>query len=56
MIIINVVEMFLKVNMGASLAAQWLRIGLPIQKTQVQSLVQEDPSCHRATKLMCHNR
>lgn len=56
MIIINVVEMFLKVNVGASLVAQWLRIGLPIQKTQVQSLVQEDPSCHRATKLVRHNR
>ena len=28
---------------------------LPIQGTQVQSLLQEDPTCLRATKPMCHN-
>ena len=38
--------------MRASLVAQWLRIRLPIQ---VQALVQEDPTCHGATKPMCHN-
>ena len=39
----------------ASLVAQWLRIRLPMQGTQVRSLVQEDPTCCRATKPVCHN-
>ena len=30
-------------NCGASLEAQWLRIGLPMQETWVQSLGREDP-------------
>ena len=29
---------------------QWLRIHLAMQGTPVQSLVQEDPTCCRATK------
>ena len=33
----------------------WLRIYLSIQESWVQSLVWEDPTCHRATKPMCHN-
>ena len=32
------------------LVVQWLRICLRIQGTQVQSLVQEDPTCHWAAK------
>ena len=40
---------------GTSLVAQWLRIHLPTQGTRVRSLVQEDPTCHGATKPMCHN-
>ena len=40
---------------GTSLVAQWLRIRLPVQGTWVQALVQEDPTCRRATKPMCHN-
>ena len=39
----------------ASLVAQWLRICLPVQGTQVQALVGEGPTCHRATKLVRHN-
>ena len=39
----------------ASLVAQWLRIRLPMQGTQVQALVQEDPTCHGATKPVSHN-
>ena len=35
---------------GTSLVVQWLRICLPVQGTRVQSLVQEDPTCHGATK------
>ena len=35
--------------------AQWLRIHLPMQGTQVRALVQEDPTCCRATKPMQHN-
>ena len=40
---------------GTSLVAQWLRIHLPMQRTRVRSLVQEDPTCHGATKPMRHN-
>ena len=35
---------------GTSLVAQWLRIHLPMQGTQVQALVREDHTCRRATK------
>ena len=38
-----------------SLVVQWLRICLPMQGTQVPSLVQEDPTCHVATKPVNHN-
>ena len=34
---------------------QWLRIRLPKQGTWVQSLVQENPTCHGATKPMHHS-
>ena len=39
----------------ASLVAQWLRICLPMQGTQVRDLVQEDPTCRKATKPVSHN-
>ena len=38
-----------------SLVAQWLRICLPMQGTWVRALVQEDPTCHGATKPVPHN-
>ena len=38
-----------------SLVVQWLRIYPPMQGTQVQALVQEDPTCHWATKPVHHN-
>ena len=41
--------------LGISLVAQWLRIHLPMQGTQVRSLVREDPTCRGATKPMRHN-
>ena len=44
-----------KTESGASLVAQWQRSRLPMQETQVQSLIQEDPTCHRATKPVHHN-
>ena len=34
--------------------AQWSRIHLPMQETWVWSLIREDPTCHGATKPMCH--
>ena len=46
---------YLKISLGTSLVAQWLRIRLPVQGTRVQSLVQEDPACRGATKPMHHN-
>ena len=39
----------------ASLVAQWLRIRLPMQGTQVRALVREDPTCHGATKPVHHS-
>ena len=39
----------------AFLVAQWLRIHLPRQGTQVQALVREDPTCRGATKPVRHN-
>ena len=38
-----------------SLVVQWLRIHLPMQGAWVQTLVWEDPTCHGATKTVCHN-
>ena len=40
---------------GTLLVIQWLRICLPMQGTQVQSLVWEDPPCCEAAKLACHS-
>ena len=40
---------------GTSLVAQWLRTHLPMLGTQVRALVQEDTTCHGATKPVCHN-
>ena len=39
----------------ASLVAQRLQIRLPTQETWIQPLVQEDPTCLRATKPVCRN-
>ena len=41
--------------MYASLVAQWLGIRLPMQRTRVRALVQEDPTCRGATKPVRHN-
>ena len=38
----------------ASLVAQGIRICFTMQRTPVQSLDQEDPTCHRANKLKHH--
>ena len=40
---------------GTYMVVQWLIICLPMQKTQVQSLVQENPTCWGATKPVFHN-
>ena len=44
----------IRVKLQASVVAQWWRILLPVQKTQVPSLVQEDPTCQGATKPVRH--
>ena len=44
-----------KAMLLTSLVVQWLRVCLPVQGTWIQSLVQEDPTHHRATKPMRHN-
>ena len=48
-------KIFLKNQSGASLVVQWLRVCLPMQGTQVQALVWEDPTCCRATRPVSHN-
>ena len=40
---------------GAFLVVQWLRIHLEVQGTPVQSLVQKDSICYRATKPLCRS-
>ena len=45
----------IKVNMGASLVAQWLRICLLMQGTRVRALVWEDPTCRGAAGPVSHN-
>ena len=40
---------------GTCLVVQWLRICLPMQETHVQSLAQEDPTCHEAAQPVCCN-
>ena len=47
--------MIKSIYVWTSLVAQWLRVHLPMQETQVRALVQEDPTCHRATKPVRHN-
>ena len=44
-----------KLDDWASLVAQWLRIRLPMQGTQVRALVREDLTCCGATKPLHHN-
>ena len=45
-------NMYLHIDyIEASLVAQWLGIHLPMQGALVRALVQEDPTCHGATKL-----
>ena len=51
----HVIQFFKKKKKGTSLVAQWLRICLSMQGTQVRALVREDPACHGATKPVCHN-
>ena len=45
----------IKVGYQASLVVQQLRICLAMQGTLAWSLIREDPTCHRATKPMCHD-
>ena len=52
-LVISVLKCFESSTFGVSLVAQWIR--LPVQGTRVQSLVQEDPTCHGATKSVHHD-
>ena len=42
-------------HMVTSLVVQWLNVHLPVQETQVPSLVWEDLTCLGATKPTSHN-
>ena len=44
-----------RTNFPASLVAQWGRKYQPVNAEEVLSLIQEDPTCRRATKPMSHN-
>ena len=44
-----------KKDIGTSLVAQWIRIRLLMQGTQVQSLVWKDFTCRGTSKPMCPN-
>ena len=48
-------KLYLKVPSGTSLVVQLLRIHLPMQGTRVRTLVQEDPTCRRASKPARHH-
>ena len=48
-------NLLLRQKPQTSLVVQWLRIRLPVQGTQVRSLVQQHFTCHRAAKPMCHS-
>ena len=53
---INIMYRLLQQNIYKTfLVVQWIRIHLPMQGTQVQSLVWEDPTNLRATKPMHPN-
>ena len=49
------IEIVIKMILGASLVAQWLRVCLPMQGTRVRALVWEDPTCRGATRPVNHN-
>ena len=44
-----------KIETGASLVAQWLRICLLMQGTRVRALIWEDPTCSGAAGPVSHN-
>ena len=46
--------MFKITHQEVSLVTQWSRVCLPMQEIWVWSFIQEDPTCHGATKLVCH--
>ena len=48
-------KMYIEMQRGASLVAQWLRIRPPMQGTRVRALVREDPTCRGAAKAVHHN-
>ena len=45
----------LKLSYETSLAVQWIRICLPMQETQVWSLIREDPTYCRGTNRIHHS-
>ena len=52
---VTVLSLSQKMFHRISLVVQWLRTRLPMQGTQVRSLVWEDPTCRGATKPVRHN-
>ena len=45
----------IKFTSWTSLVVWWIRLHLPMQGTQVPSLVREDPTCLGATQPVCHS-
>ena len=54
-IVEGLLSFFRKSQWRTSLEVMWIGICLPMQGTWVQSLVQKDTTCRRATKSMSHN-
>ena len=52
---IAAIKIYPENNSRTSLVVQWMGVHLPMQETQVGSLVQEDSTCHRATQPVNHN-
>ena len=52
---LGVCGLYLDFYVRTSQVAQWIRIGLPVEGTWVQSLVHEDSTCLGASKPMCSN-
>ena len=55
MIVKMIQDLGIRMEAGASLVAQWLRICLLMQGTRVRALVWEDPTCHGAARPVSHN-
>ena len=55
MIVKMIQDLGIRMEAGASLVAQWLRVCLLMQGTRVRALVWEDPTCRKAAGPVSRN-